>query len=205
MSQLTSIQNLRNSDAMQSRVENVFKFLKGLNPAWDATWFFPIAIINVSNGGDDCQWVRSHTSTHHKGDGNLRISDKTMTATEIIEKLKGLRCDDETDFNKLNAALQANWMAGIVPAEVAAAQVPFEQASSQSTAAPAKVARKSSTVKPIATKASATKPTRLDEAKRLFNELTPKQKVELVAFAEQKILASKPCLEERAKLATVAG
>lgn len=209
MTQLTSIQNLRASTAMQSRVTTVENFLKRLNRNWNAAWFFPIAFINVSNGDDDMHWVRSHTSTHHKGDGNLQLGGLAAPAASVIEALKGLHLDNENDLQKIDAALQqvfgqaVSWTVGLVTPEVAAAQVPFvaPQTAAAAPAAAKKVARKSSTVKPIATKPSA-KTTKLDEAKALFANLTPKQKVELVAWAEQKVLASKPCLVEREKLNT---
>lgn len=220
MSQLTSIAALRNSSAMQSRVTTVENFLKRLNRDWQAAWWFPIAFINVSNDDADMSWVRSHTSTHLKPGGSLKLGASTASVEAVIESLKGLRLETEADLPKIDEALSkafgtpVAWINGLVPTEVAAAQAPFAQTGTQlqgsvpssaatpTTAVAKKVARKSSTVKPIATKPSSSKPTKLDEVKRLFNDLTPKQKVELAAFAEQKILASKPCLAEREKLNT---
>jgi hypothetical protein len=216
MTQLTSIENLRNSTAMKSRVENVMSFLKRLNPKWEPAWFFPIAIIRVSNDSADCSWVRDHTSTHHKGEGNLTLGGLTAPASAVIAALKGLQLNSQEDLAKIDAALPpvfgqaVSWSAGFVSSEVAAEQAPFAQTGGSAptnlqpsaAAAKAPAARKSAAPKPITTKPA--KPTKLDEAKRLFNELTPKQKVEMAAYCEEKVLASRPCLAEREKLNTAA-
>lgn len=224
MSQLTSIQNLRNSSAMQSRVENVMKFLTKRNPQWQAEWFFPIAIINVSNGQDDCSWVRDHSSTHHKGDGMLYSEGASTEAAKVLANLKGFSARSEDDFAKLNELLTSafgasvNWINGIgVGTGAAVEQVPFDASKAveaspsgastssaratkpamQANGSPVQKARKSNP-KPI--KTTAARPTKLDDAKKLFSDLTPKQKVDLLAWAEEKVLASKPCLAEREKL-----
>jgi hypothetical protein len=208
MSQLTSIQALRNSPALQYRVENVMQFLQRLNPNWQANWWFPIGIIRVSNGSDDCTWVRQHTSTHHKGVGSLVISGVTVKAEDVINALKNVQANDEERLSNFVDALAPlgsagqilDWKDGMITAEDAAAQVPFDQQAS--TPAPAKKAAKKSAsprsstagapaVKPIATKTA--KPTKLDEVKKLFNDLTPKQKVEMQLYALEKVNASTAC------------
>lgn len=212
MTQLTSITNLRNSSAMQSRVECVMRFLKQQNPAWQADWFFPIAIIRVSNGSDDCSWVRDHTSTHHKGDGSLYQGGHNTEAAKVIENLKGFQANGEDDFTKLNELLTSAFGANIDWAQgfgvgVAAAPTPFvpeaaKKPALQANGSPVKTRKSSAAPKPIATQPA--KRTKLDDAKALFSDLTPKQKVELLAWAEEKVLASKPCMVEREKLATAA-
>jgi hypothetical protein len=206
MSQLTSIENLRNSPAIQSRVENVMKFLQGLNPNWHPSWFFPIGIIRVSNDGDDCTWVRNHTSTHHKGEGNLVINGVTVSAASVIEALKGVQANDMERLSNFNTALvpmagaTVDWAQGMLTPEVAAAQVPFVKTAASS-AQPAKAAG-TTTPAGASTKARkpiATKPTKLDAAKKLFSELTPKQKVDLVAWASEKVEASTACQAEKTK------
>jgi hypothetical protein len=169
-------------------------------------------VINVSNSSADCSWVRSHSSTHHKGDGNLTLGGLSATASAVIESLKGLTLHSNADLPKIDAALASvfgqavSWTAGIQTSEVAAAQTPFSRpASSSSIAASAPAARKSAAKKTAAPmKSIATKPTRLDDAKAQFNNLTPKQKVELVLWAAEKIEASAPCRAEREKLAATA-
>lgn len=216
MSQLTSIANLRKSTALQTRVENVMRYLKTLNPNWHPDWYFPIAIINVSNDSDDCSWVRSHTGTHHKGLGLLMLGNErggsTTEAEKVIANLKGFSARSSTDYAKLNELLTSafgvpvDWTKGftefVQAEEVAATQSPFAQptaashsANSDSSAAEApKVAtvRKSGPKKFSAIKPAA-RPTKLDDAKKLFSDLTPKQKVELSVWVQEKVGASKAC------------
>jgi hypothetical protein len=208
MSQLTSITALRNSVAMQSRVENVMHFLKKQNPSWQADWYFPIAIINVSNDQADCTWVRDHSSTHHKGEGMLYSGGVSTEAQKVIANLKGFQARSEDDFVKLNELLTSafgapvNWINGFgVGTGAAVEQVPFSQsdstASTPATGSPVASAKRVVRVKKSV---SPTKMTKLDEAKKLFSDLTPKQKVDLVHWAERKIQSSVPCMQEREKL-----
>lgn len=204
MTQLTSISNLRKSPAIQSRVDNVERFLKALNPAWKAEWFFPIAVINVSNDQADCSWVRDHTGTHHKGDGNLFIGAFMTTADAVIQNLKGLRLNSEADYPKLHDALKSafgavvDWTQGMA-LEAAVTQAPFAQKAVETKPAleasgSIAKAKKSSSVKPIAVRK-----TKLDDAKALFSDLTPKQKVDLMVFVQEKVGASKACQEITSK------
>lgn len=60
----TSIQKLRASSAMQSRVTTVENWLKRQNPNWTPESRFPIAFIAHSNAVDDVDWVNGSTNTH---------------------------------------------------------------------------------------------------------------------------------------------
>lgn len=217
MTQLTSIKNLRNSHAMQSRVENVMRFLQSHNKDWQAEWAFPIALINLSNDQADCTWVRNATGTHIKPTEVVGVGGKIMTAEHIINNLKGLSVRTVEDLAKMNDAIVSavgnslSWTHGLViqPQGAAVAQAPFvppalkvapeikskpamspsgSVISARKSASPKKSA--ASTVKPISVRK-----TKLDEAKALFSDLTPKQKVELSVFVQEKVGASKACQE----------
>lgn len=60
----TTIEKLRASHAMQSRVTTVENWLKRQNSAWTPDAKFPIAFIAHSNAVDDVEWVNQVTSTH---------------------------------------------------------------------------------------------------------------------------------------------
>lgn len=122
MTTLTSIKSLRESDAMQSHVSKVETFLRHLNHDWNPEWWFPIALINVSNDNYDCSWVRSHTSTHLKpktGD-MIQIGESCAPAEEVVNALKGLTLRNSDDLHKINDMLfpavfrtQPVWTAGM--------------------------------------------------------------------------------------------
>lgn len=60
----TTIKNLRNSPAQQSRVSTVENYLHSRNPGWTADMLFPIFVIAHSNVIEDVDWVLYLKSTH---------------------------------------------------------------------------------------------------------------------------------------------
>lgn len=57
MKYFTSIERLRNSTAVQSRVDSVERNLKTFNKDWRPDWMFPITAVGLSNVVDDVHWV----------------------------------------------------------------------------------------------------------------------------------------------------
>jgi hypothetical protein len=60
----TTIENLRNSNADQSRVDKVEKWLMSKNPNWTRDAMFPIFAVGNSNPVEDIEWVYEQTQCH---------------------------------------------------------------------------------------------------------------------------------------------
>lgn len=78
----TSISKLRSSSAMQSRVDQLERFLKKQSPKYSPDMIFPIAVIAISNNAaDDYRWVMDARGTHVKSGF---INGKNIDLAKIV-------------------------------------------------------------------------------------------------------------------------
>lgn len=126
----TNIKKLRASSAMESRVNTLERFVKDkMGPDFNVETAFPVAIVQLSNGNADFEWVMGHKSTHIK-DGYVGTTKVAPTPTKSADV--NSNTEAEAQITRLESEVSATlgrpwkWTEGLlVAAAKPAAAWPF--------------------------------------------------------------------------------
>lgn len=91
----TTISNLRNSNAIASRVTRVENYLKRTYPGYTSEMLFPMFEVAASNPQEDYEWVVLAANTHAAGPAALANAVAKISVEFIFRKLSKAQALEE--------------------------------------------------------------------------------------------------------------